>query len=245
MKEVIHLSSADPMIDSTTLWIEETRPALRAYCLSLTSHNWEADDLVQETIMRLLNVRQRDPQKVLSRSYAFRIARNFWIDQRRKLQRLGPNLSGDTLDEWACTHDSTLHTHELLDSIARLLNPKAVVVLLLMDVFQFTAKETAQLISSTEGAVQVALSRARSRLRAFAEIVKGSERHQRSPDSVPDPAWFEAILDGFRNRNPKTIYRAYLRLCEGGVRIRDLRSARGRLFFTFEDPDGNLLLIST
>jgi RNA polymerase sigma-70 factor (ECF subfamily) len=114
-----------------------------------------------------------------------------------------------------------------------------------MDVFDFTAKETAHMIASTEGAVQVALSRARMRLRDMADMARGEEPKVRPAGAAPDPVWFEAILNGFRKRNPKAIYEAYLRLHEGGVRLRGLRSMGGRLFFTFQDPDGNLLMVST
>lgn len=237
---------ADPQNRSQkAVWMEDIRPGLRDYCLSLTRHAWEADDLVQETMIRLLGVTEHDPEKVLSKSYAFRIARNLWIDQCRKRERSALTLLDDSLYEHAANPDPAFNTQEMLDSIARLLNPKSVVILLLMDVFDFTAKETARMIASTEGAVQVALSRARSRLRELTVTVRGNESNERAAGSAPDPAWFEAILEGFRRRDPKAIYTAYLRLSEGGVRIRDLRSAGGRLFFTFQDPNGNLLLVST
>ncbi|WP_248924360.1 RNA polymerase sigma factor [Paenibacillus hamazuiensis] len=228
-------------------WMESIRPELRAYCLSLARDVWEADDLVQDTLLRLLRVADREPDKRLSKSYAFRIARNLWIDHVRKRGRDAFPLPDESFHETMSDRDNAFDTRETLDAIARLLAPRSVVVLLLMDIFDFTAKETASMIDSTDGAVQVALSRARSKLRAVAGTVKADADGppKRNFGSAPDPVWFEAILDGFRRRNPRIIYEAYLRLSGGGIRIRQLRSVGGRLFFTFQDPDGNLIMVST
>ena len=66
--------------------LKPVRPALYQYCRTLTGNLWDADDLVQEAMLRCfgtLGVGQdeiKDP-----RAYLLRIAANAWIDwQRRK-----------------------------------------------------------------------------------------------------------------------------------------------------------------
>jgi RNA polymerase sigma-70 factor (ECF subfamily) len=73
-----------------------------------------------------------------------------------------------------------MHACELLELLAERLPPRMVVIILLMDVFDFTAKETAELISSKETTVQVTLGRARTRLRRMANRFSVEEQLKHS-----------------------------------------------------------------
>lgn len=109
------------------------------------------------------------------------------------------------------------------------------VILLLMDIFDFKAKETAVFVEMNEATVHVTLGRARRRLKELAQ--KSSEQTQ--AHSV-NPLHFDALVDAFHRRNPFDIYRAYLGLNKGGTQLTHLLTSRGQLHFTFRDPDGNL-----
>ena len=76
--------------------IEPVRPALYRYCRRLTRDPWEAEDLLQETLLRGFGAIGRgdlhgDSSRVKdTRAYLFRVATNLWIDHlRRNEVRLG------------------------------------------------------------------------------------------------------------------------------------------------------------
>jgi RNA polymerase sigma-70 factor (ECF subfamily) len=62
-------------------------PRLRRFALSLTGNRADADDLVQDTVVRALrHLRQWQPGTRLD-SWMFRIAQNLFIDERRSAKR--------------------------------------------------------------------------------------------------------------------------------------------------------------
>lgn len=63
--------------------IEPHRPDLWRYCLRLTGSAWDAEDLVQETLMKAF-ARLTWWEPVDARPYLFRIASNTWIDGLRR-----------------------------------------------------------------------------------------------------------------------------------------------------------------
>lgn len=229
-------------------WIASILPELRRYGMKITGSAWEADDLAQETAIRLMRALEQAPGRPLSRAYAFRVSLNLWRDRCRKLQRTPETLENGQF-ELAASVESPLAARELLEQLAERLPPFAFVAVLLADVFDFTARETASMIASAEGAVQTALSRARKKLRALASEGYGVKLSQaprkRAGESAADSLLLEAVLDGFRRRSPAAIYEAYLRLSNGGMRLQTIRSLCGRFYFTFEDPDGNVLMITS
>ncbi|QYR20264.1 RNA polymerase sigma factor [Paenibacillus sp. sptzw28] len=148
--------------------VELIRQPLLRYCRQMTGSDFEAEDLVQETILRLLKINAERPEQEVSFRYACRAARNLWIDRTRRMARLAmvPFLE-ETVPSAERPSHAELNVREHLEELAWRLPPKPFVILLLMDVFDFTARETAALLGGTEVAVQVALSRARSRLQGM------------------------------------------------------------------------------
>ena len=70
--------------------IEPVRPALYRYCRRLTGDLWEAEDLLQETLLRGFGAIGRgdlhgESSRVKdTRAYLFRVATNLWVDQLRR-----------------------------------------------------------------------------------------------------------------------------------------------------------------
>ena len=61
------------------------RPALHRYCRRLTGNLWDAEDLVQETLLRAFGTLGSLHQRVENpRAYLFRAATNVWIDTLRR-----------------------------------------------------------------------------------------------------------------------------------------------------------------
>ncbi|MFZ8169502.1 RNA polymerase sigma factor [Alteromonas macleodii] len=61
--------------------LTELVPSLRKFAYSLTGNMHDADDLLQNTLERLLN--KPLPEQVTLMAWAFRVCRNCWIDEYR------------------------------------------------------------------------------------------------------------------------------------------------------------------
>lgn len=215
------------------------KPIILQYSLRITGNRWDAEDLAQESMIKLLEAVRSHPERPITRSFLYRIAKNTWIDVQRK-QKL--KTVPFEREYEAGAPDPLLSTRELLEQLVERLAPKMAVILLLMDVFDFTAKETAVIVRMKEAAVQVALGRARHRLRLLAQ--EPAKQRTINP-SKPTPFNFDAMVEAFHRRDPYAIYQAYIGLTHGGVRLTELREWNGRMHFTFKDPDGNLFRIAS
>ncbi len=121
------------------------RPALYQYCRALTGSTWDADDLVQEALMRgfaTLGVGQdeiKDP-----RAYLLRIAANAWIDWRRRKAVEATALT--EMASEAISHPDAGHTDELSvrdagSVLIQELAPQERVAVVLKDVFDLSLDE--------------------------------------------------------------------------------------------------------
>lgn len=227
-----------------TLDLPGLQTRLHRYCLHVTRDLCEAEDLLQETMIKVMRAVETEPERPLSNAYLYRIASNAWKD-RVKRDKSNLNVSEDVLRDKP-GEDGGLSTRELLETLADRLSPRAMVILLLMDVFDFTARETADFLSMSEGTVQVSLGRARTRLKKLHQLQhagiepKPQERTREGPAGLD----MDALVDAFRRRDPKAICASYLQLTKLRFRISELRRVRGILAFNMEDPDGNVWLIT-
>lgn len=236
--------------DDPSGFLTEIRPELLKYCRSLTGREWEAEDLVHDTFIKVLKRAGKAPGTCLSKPYVFRSARNLWIDRCRSRSRKRDVPFEDLEEVPARSEFDALITRELLEEMMYRLTPKPFVIVLLCDVFGMTAKEAGSCIRMAEGSVQVALSRARKRLRSLAlrepdedQAVLGTGKvRAENGDSIT--LLLESVATAFRRQDPRLIHEAYMRLFENGCHIADIRLQDGRFFFTFRDPDGNLLMVS-
>jgi RNA polymerase sigma factor (sigma-70 family) len=228
-----------------SVWFAELRPDLLRYCRSLCGNSWDTEDIVQDTFIKVMNRFKDQPEQVINKTYLFRTAKNIWIDICRGKQRHAQVPFEENHQEATSYDHPHYTTQELLEALFDRLLPKPFVILLLCDVFGFTAKETANHIGATEGSVQVALSRSRKRLHQLA-----SRGDAVSPvvgirsNSIESSHLLDAVIDAFRRHNPHQIYKAYSRLFVSGARINAIKAVAGRLYFTFQDPDGNVLMVS-
>jgi RNA polymerase sigma factor (sigma-70 family) len=174
------------------------RPDLWRYCLRLTGSPWDAEDLVQETLARAFARMGHYWQPLEARPYLFRIATNAWIDARRRAR-----LEVDELDDnvAAPTDADPAATLAAMEALVALLPARQRVVLLLTQVFHFTAAEVAAMTGSTEGAVKAALHRARTTL-AGAAAREGAP--SRPAPAAPAPV-VAAYLDAFNRRDMEAI----------------------------------------
>ncbi|HET7579267.1 MAG TPA: RNA polymerase sigma factor [Bacillales bacterium] len=82
------------------LLVEPHRPALWRYCRMMTGSPWDAEDLVQETLMKTYATLPKLWQPAIPKAFLFRIATNIWLNQCRKAKRFvdEPWDEGDFVD---------------------------------------------------------------------------------------------------------------------------------------------------
>nr|WP_245363733.1 RNA polymerase sigma factor [Cohnella thailandensis] len=219
---------------------------LRRYCLARTGSAWDADDLLQEALIKAYRWHTRFPNREITKPFLFRIAANAWVDicRSRQLQpqagQLEEHLVG-SYDEW-----SRWDVREALELLSDRLEPKQVVLILLIDVFHFTAKETGMLFGQSEGSVKAALKRARTRLKTAVE--RHPECWDDSAITAPSRGLsievFEALVDGFRRADPYAIFRSYQTMIDDGSVVDRIELRGSTLYFTIIDPDGHVLTIT-
>jgi RNA polymerase sigma-70 factor (ECF subfamily) len=220
---------------------------LKRYCLAKAGSAWDADDLLQETLVKAYRWHVRFPERELTKPFLFRIAANAWVDICR-VRKLQPS-AGELDEEWFGPYEEWTRwdVREALELLSDRLEPKQVVLILLIDVFAFTAKETGRLFGQSEGSVKAAIQRARTRLK------KAVERHPECWDDALLNASgrglsievFEAFVDGFRRADPYAIFRSYQTMASDRATVERIELRGNRLYVIVLDPDGNRLMIET
>lgn len=132
--------------------------SLRKYCLSLTRTKWDGEDLMQEAIEKAYISWMKMP-KQMAKSYLFRIASNAWIDKHRK-RKIEENLHQD-MSTYNYQEGTSAELFPKIYALLHELSAKQRVVILLVMGFGYSSKETASLLSVSEGSIKAALNRAR------------------------------------------------------------------------------------
>jgi RNA polymerase sigma-70 factor, ECF subfamily len=162
------------------------RPALHAYCRRLTGNLWDAEDLVQDALLRAFGTLGHVHHEIANpRAYLLRTATNLWVDTVRRrvgeagaiaAQAAGP---GAPLPEPGAVRD-------VGTALLQRLAPQERAAVLLKDLFDASLDEIALVLATTPGAVKSALHRGRERMREPTE-----------PTATPRPVPSVALLDRF------------------------------------------------
>jgi RNA polymerase sigma factor (sigma-70 family) len=185
--------------------IANYRPVLWRYCLKLTGSPWDAEDLAQETILKAFALVPFYYQEIVPKAYLFRMATNTWIDQCRRAR-----LPLDSFEEdmYKLSDHQVIDPLEIRTSIEHLITnlpPRQRVVVLLSDVFDFTAREVADMISTTEGAVKAILHRARKTLMSSNIDEDMSPNQATTPLERQHHAIVDAYIEAFNRRDVDAI----------------------------------------
>jgi len=141
---------------------EPLRPELYRYCRYLTRTPWDAEDLVQDTMVRaftLLGTSHTAP--VHPKAWLFRVASNRWLNMCKQ-RREEPHAE---LREAAHTPLDPKATREAAGSLVVGLAPRERAALVLKEVFDFSLEEIAETLFTTVGGVKSALNRARGKVK--------------------------------------------------------------------------------
>jgi RNA polymerase sigma-70 factor (ECF subfamily) len=174
--------------------LEQHRRELTAYCYRMLGSPFEAEDAVQDTMLRAWRALDRFEGRASLRSWLYRIATNVCLDmlggreRRARPMDLGPSRSpdgpiGEILPEvtWiepipdghmlaegdpAAVAESRETIRLAFVAALQHLPPRQRAVLILCEVLQWKASEVAELLDSSVAAVNSALQRARASLQA-------------------------------------------------------------------------------
>jgi len=180
------IQTLDPQLER----LEQYRSELTAYCYRMLRSTFEAEDAVQETLLRAWRSFDSFQGRASVRSWLYRIATNVCYDMLGGAERrahpvdLGPAWSSDdrlaiSISETSIvpfTDARVAHANgdpaeaaELRETVRlafvaalQYLPPRQRAALILKDVFRWKAEEVAELLDTTVPAVNSALQRARS-----------------------------------------------------------------------------------
>jgi RNA polymerase sigma-70 factor (ECF subfamily) len=184
---------------------------LHIHCYRMLGSFDEADDVVQETFLRAWRKRATFEGRATLRAWLYRIATNACIDAlrrrtpepathddaddpayaRRPWMQPYPDTLLDTAGSGAQAPDSDAIARETIElaflAAIQALPPKQRAVLILREVLDFSANETAAILDDTPAAVNSALQRARAMVR--------HRRKETATRSAPaHPTFDEAVL---------------------------------------------------
>lgn len=140
-------------------------PSLRRYAYSLTGSMPDADDLLQNTVERLLS--KPLPEDVVLGAWAFRVCRNIWVDEHRS-RKVRERATQDTaLQEQVHDGEREVHSQMTLEKVHRameLLKSEQRELIGLVAIEGFSYREVAESMGIPVGTVMSRLARARSAL---------------------------------------------------------------------------------
>lgn len=147
-------------------------PALRRFAYSLTGSKQDADDLLQNTLERLLS--RPAPAEVELVKWAFRVCRNLWIDdyrarkvrQSEPLDEVADETSVDS-EKMICNQITLRQVNIALDKLPD--DQRSVLALIAVQGMSY--KEVAETLSIPMGTVMSRLARARI---ALSQLLKTS-----------------------------------------------------------------------
>jgi RNA polymerase sigma-70 factor (ECF subfamily) len=188
-------AALDGGVRAFTRLVERHRPELYVHCVRILRSPEQAEDALQEALLRAWRSRATCAGRATFRAWLYRIATNACLDEirrdrgrssRRSAFRLVPLEDEEQLPPGATAStepgpDVLLEAGETLEHAFRtaieLLPPRQRAVLLLCEVLRCPAAETAGLLGTTVAAVNSALQRARTTL--------GGEQPERTGVGLP------------------------------------------------------------
>ncbi len=215
------IEASSPTTTPTLEELEEHRRELTAYCYRMLGSPFEAEDAVQDTLVRAWRSLDRFEGRATLRSWLYRIATNVCLDMVKGRERrarpmdLGPARSpdgpiGDTLPEvtWLEPVPDGLVISESdpaevavaretvrLAFVAALqrLPPRQRAALILCEVLRWKAAEVAELLDTSVASINSALQRARTTLDASGVSAADPPPSLDGPDSELLARYVEAF----------------------------------------------------
>ncbi|OWU85539.1 RNA polymerase sigma factor [Oceanicola sp. 22II-s10i] len=160
------MTARDPRDD-----IVEHLPALRAFAMSLCRNSAQADDLVQDTIVKAWTKFDKFQQGTNLRAWLFTILRNTFYSGRRKAQREVADVDGVFSAKLASKpdHDGRLAMKDFEAAFAQLPDEQRE-ALILVGASGFSYEEAADMCGCAVGTIKSRANRGRARLTELLEL---------------------------------------------------------------------------
>ncbi|MFB4169067.1 RNA polymerase sigma factor [Virgibacillus sp. JSM 102003] len=197
------------------------------YCLKLSGSPWMADDLVQETMLKVYKIKRIEPKRELTFSYLCTVAKNYFIDEKRKHKeniQFNEELNGEVYD--------SIEYYSLIEVLLTSLPLKQSMLITLKDVFGYTTKEIASMLRVSNESIKTSLHRSRKKLKSVNDINRDV--------LTPNHEIITALSRAIQESKPMQIF-YYYRLLES--QNFQVRRGTERSVFHVIDPDGNILEI--
>ncbi|MFF2482759.1 RNA polymerase sigma factor [Paenibacillus sp. NPDC058071] len=143
---------------------------LYGYCCYMATSQWDAEDLYQETLLRLLGHFKKTGKAAPSKSWIMTVARNIWIDQHRKNKGLTATVPIENM-KFVMQSADYVSIRTTLEWMTEYLSEREIRMLILYVVYRYTYKEIAEASSSTVSAVKMVLYHAKQKLKGTEESV--------------------------------------------------------------------------
>jgi RNA polymerase sigma-70 factor (ECF subfamily) len=145
--------------------LESALPHLRAFARSLTRNYDQADDIVQDTMLKAWAARDRFQAGTSFRAWTFTILRNVFISGRRRARFQGDwdELLASKLLSAPAGQEHRLHLTDLVRALERI-SPTQREALMLTTVGDLSHEEAAEIMGVATGTIKSRVSRAREAL---------------------------------------------------------------------------------
>ena len=197
------------------------RSELYRFCLKLTNSPWDAEDLTQDTLLRVFSsLGKMDNDLENPKAYLIRTATNLWVDAVRRQARYQALLELEGGVEEGVGERSVAASEAARELLTRLY-PQERAALVMKDVLGHSLQEVASVLNTSTGAVKSALHRARSRL----------------DDEGMNPASFvpsKSIVEQFMRALDASDLEVLRSLCATDLRVELVGGAE---FHTFDDSN--------
>ena len=200
--------------------VEPLRTPLHAYGLRLTGNVWDAEDLVQNTLLKGFAMIARGDLHgpggpvASPRAYLFRTATNLWLDAQRRRVRERAILTEPQDVTAEVGPEAVRAAGERLMAAS----PQARAAVILKDVFEFSLEEIADQLRTTVGGVKAALTRGRAASR--------SEPSETAADGGPSRELVDRFVDAFKTHDVATVAAALTETCD--IYVPGVGGGRGR-----------------
>ncbi len=159
--EALQIPTADEFRDHLVAAI----PGLRAFAMSLAARPDQADDLVQETLMKAWKYKQSFAAGTNFRAWLYTILRNEFYSQLRKRRREVEDADGTYSSNLATPgeQESHLDMADMRIALAKLPDDQREAIIL-VGALGFSYQEVAEICGAAIGTVKSRVSRARAKL---------------------------------------------------------------------------------
>jgi RNA polymerase sigma-70 factor (ECF subfamily) len=169
--------------------------SLMNYCYWLTGNKWDAEDLWQDTYIKI----SEQKKAVSSSAYDRTVAKNHWIDSLRKKNREQKVIAILKEHDFPKENPVCEELNDLIKKLSGFLTAKQITVFFLKDVFLYQLNEIADLIEKPETTVKSLLFRARQQLK------KIHNEHETFPSRISEEDEL-LLIQAIRYDNPAFLF---------------------------------------